>query len=157
MSNFRDLVKKVLKEIGITVSNEGQHIHYTHRVTNCDCTINTKIIFSSDSEIIVYSSPRFKIPALNRKKTSKYINRQNVVSHVGCIEMDMNDGEIRFRTTLRHNEATDVEPILGAMIALHHTYFSEDVCPMLKILADETNLTPPEDLVCVNNYNFSIS
>lgn len=146
MANLKPLVISVLDKIGISKrSDDGEHIRYGFGDDNC--TISTRISFPPDGEIIIYSTPDFKMPESTRPKTMEFINRKNFASKVGCIEMDIRDGEIRYRTTLRHGEARDVETIIGAMIGLHHTYFAKDIYPKLKIIANPSDTTSIEDLV----------
>jgi hypothetical protein len=149
MPNLKPLAITVLDKIGISKrSVDNDNIRYGFGDETY--TIATRINFPSDGEIIIYSNPDFKMPEPSRQKTMEYINRKNFTSKIGCIELDIRDGEVRFRTSLRHGEATDVESIIGAMIGLHHTYFARDIYPNLKILSDPNDTTSVDDLVSRN-------
>eukprot|EP01042_Synura_sphagnicola_P021388 gene21388-27185_t len=123
---LKALTFAVLDKIGIQRrSDEGELIRYA--IGDENSTITVKITFPSESEIIIYSSPDFKMPESTRQKTMEYINRKNFSSKIGCVEMDIRDGEVRYRNSLRHGEARDLEAVIAALVGLHHTYFARDI------------------------------
>lgn len=142
---MKSLVLSVLDKIGITKrSVEGEIIRYGFG--DDSYTINTRISLQNEGEIIIYSTSDFKITEECRKRAMEFLNRKNFASKVGCLELDIRDGEVRYRTCLRHGGATDVENIIGAMIGLHHTYFARDIYPKLRLVNDPTNLTSMDEL-----------
>lgn len=87
--NLRHVAMKVLDNLGIIKrSEEGDHI--TFLFGDATYTIKTRISFSNDGEILIYSWPEFTIPAECRKKAIEYLNRRNFSSKIGCLEMDVN-------------------------------------------------------------------
>lgn len=142
---LKQMTFAVLDKIGIQRrSDEGDLIRYA--IGDENSTITVKITYPSESEIIIYSSPDFKMPESTRQKTMEFINRKNFSSKIGCVEMDIRDGEVRYRNSLRHGEARDVEAVLAALVGLHHTYFARDIYPKLKVIANPEDTTSMDDL-----------
>jgi hypothetical protein len=146
MPVLKATVLQVLDNVGIAKrSDEGNCITFFFGDSNF--TIKTKIRLENDGEILIYSWPEFIIPASCRKKTMEYLNRRNFLSKVGALEMDIADGEIRYRTCLRHGAATTIGQILTNQLTMHQTYFARTIFPRLIKLKDPTDTTTIEALL----------
>lgn len=144
--NLKPVALKVLTDIGIVKrSDEGDQVRYAFG--DASKTIQTKLSFHNEGEIIIYSFPYFKIPKEARAKTMEYLNRKNFSSKIGCLEMDVRDGEVRYRTCIRHGDATAIESILSTFIGMHHSYFGDLIYPNLKKLRDPEDRTPMDVLI----------
>lgn len=77
----------------------------------------------------------------------EYLNHKIFSSKLDCLEMDVRDGEVRYRTCIRHGDATAIESIHTTFIGMHHSYFGDLIYSSLKKLRDPGDKTPMEVLI----------
>ena len=53
-----------------------------------------------DERVLVYSVVPFNVPRERRAAVAEYITRANYGLHIGNFELDLDDGEVRFKTSL---------------------------------------------------------
>ena len=142
----KDIVFGVLDSIGIAKrTDEGDHI--TYFFGDSSYTIRIRISFHIEGMIVMYSWPEFQIPEKTRPKALEYLNRRNFSSKYGALELDMDTGDVRYRTSVKHNGARSIDGILTTLITMHQGYFARVIYPKLLKLRDPNDETPVEALV----------
>jgi len=58
------------------------------------------VIETTDSEIISYGVAPINVPEGKRAAVAEFITRANYGLKIGCFEMDMDDGEVRYKSCL---------------------------------------------------------
>ncbi len=114
MKNQAAFIENFLKE------NEMKFIKVDEKdgVFLCDCTAENgsfRCIISCEDEneyLCIYVQSGIKIPENNRSAVSEFIMRANYGMRIGCFEMDLSDGEFRFRVSLISYETELAETIL---------------------------------------------
>jgi hypothetical protein len=142
----KDIVIPVLDGMGI-VKRIDQGDQITYAFGDETQTIRTRITFSDPDLISICSWPEFNMPVNTREKTVEFLNKRNFMSKIGCLEMEVETGEVRFRTSLHHGNARSLTGIITTFLTLHQTYFAKDIYRKLVLLRDPTNDIPVDSLL----------
>ncbi|CAM9107326.1 unnamed protein product [Ectocarpus fasciculatus] len=68
----------------------------------------------------ILSQPEWQtMPSSKLAQTLLFVTLLNWEVAVGSVDLDMNDGEVRYKTTAEFGEAKDIKPILTTFLGYH--------------------------------------
>ena len=89
------------KDWGFTVGEDRTFFSFGLRLRDATVRVVVVTVESDDwCRILVYSTYPTYVPGPRRQAVADAISRINYVNLLGSLELDMNDGELRVRTTL---------------------------------------------------------
>lgn len=131
----KDIVFQILNQLGVNNRrDDGDQVIFAFG-DNVK-TITSRINLSDPNVIAISSCPDFSIPSQAREKTADLIHKTNLITKIGCLEMELETGEIRFRTSVYHGTARSITGILKTYILLHFSHFGQNVYGKLKMICD---------------------
>lgn len=142
----KDAVLESLTALKITKRTDfGDFISYAFGSETM--TIRTRINFNEPDLVVAYSYPEFFIPEFNREKALEYLNKRNYRSKFGCLEIEMETGEVRYRTSVRHSTCgvESLKSIMTQLLMLHKTYFARVIYPKLLLLREKDGVVPLDE------------
>jgi hypothetical protein len=69
-------------------------------------------IREEDDQLLVYSIIPFDVPEVRRTEAARYLTRANFGLAIGNFELDLDDGEVRYKTSIDVEGAQIVEPLI---------------------------------------------
>ncbi len=101
----RNLLAKYLRHNGWvfqTLSSGNIKFDMSSNNGRLDC-----LIINTEDSIVMLSLFPIKVPDAKKEKVSEFISRANYGLEIGNLEIDFEDGEVRFRTYLMNQENID--------------------------------------------------
>lgn len=113
MRNQAEFIEAFLKTEEITFEKltDGR---FTCNFTGKNASYSVYVSFDDDLEyLVVYTNCGVNIPENMRGKAAEFLTRANYGMRIGCFEMDFNDGEVRFRTSINSKDSEITNEIMN--------------------------------------------
>lgn len=102
-----------------------------------------------ERQVVFFSVAPLDVPAEDRPAAAEYLTRANFGMVLGAFEMDMDDGHVRFRTSLEvgDTELTPalIEPLVGANVAMMTRYLPGLVSVVFEDQSPQEAVSAAED------------
>src|SRR5262249_12668701 len=102
-----------------------------------------------DQQVIVYAECPLSAPADRRDATMEFVTRANFALAIGNFELDLDDGEIRFRTSL-DVKGDRLSPGLLRQLVWNNIAVTDKYLPGLRLVIEDS-ATPAEALARVES------
>ena len=99
-------IRENLRELGLPVTDGPTPSHLEFDVTGTTGVWTTYLwLRAAENQIVLHSVVRFAVPAERRDAVALYLTRANFGLAVGNFELDLDDGELRFKTSIDFGES----------------------------------------------------
>lgn len=95
--------------------NQENILHFTYEGDNARWTCFTQIDEKFE-QLVFYSLLPYHVPEVNRLATMEFITRVNYGMRIGNFEMDLSDGEVRFKTAIGVSNDRMSEGLIRTMV-----------------------------------------
>lgn len=100
MPTQNDIIKQFFEKDDISYRNSRNDVFLCNFAANNG---NYRVLVGSEEKdhyVVIYVTSNISIHPEMRPAITEFITRANYAMRTGCFEMDLNDGEFRFRTSI---------------------------------------------------------
>ena len=139
MGQLSDAVRNHLESIGFHFREDDGRFEFGMSGRNGNWSVIARARDSTD-QIVVHSRAPFNVPEEKRQAFCEFLTRANYGLTLGNFEMDMNDGEVRYKTSADLEDVTEIpDAVIRHLIGANLATIDRYLPGMFAVLYAETD------------------